>query len=90
MNMLGQTAFDASVKLFKSKAFPHTEIRVANDSQAENHFQKKQQSDASPSHYISCETDCNRCLLYTSSRTSTFPTTTWYSSRNRMYQKHEA
>lgn len=63
MNMLGQTAFDASVKLFKSKAFQHTEIRVANDSQAENHFQKKQQSDASPSHYISCETDCNRITL---------------------------
>ena len=63
MNMLGQTAFDASVKLFKSKAFQHTEIRVANDSQAENHFQKKQQSDASPSHYISCETDYNRITL---------------------------
>lgn len=63
MNMLGQTAFDASVKLFKSTAFQHTEIRVANDSQAENHFQKKQQSDAASSHYISCETDCNRITL---------------------------
>ena len=63
LNMLGQTAFEASIKLFKSKAFQHSEIRVANESQLENHFQKKQQSDTASSHYISCETDCNHITL---------------------------
>ena len=59
LNMLGQSAFDASIKLFKSPAVQNSEIRVANKSQLDNYFQKKQQGDTASSHYIACDTDSN-------------------------------
>lgn len=63
LNALGQKAFDASIKLFKSSAYQYSEIRVADGSQLEKSFQKKQQSDAAASHYIRCETDCNHITI---------------------------
>lgn len=63
LNSLGQAAFDASLGLFKSPATQYSEIRIANKSEFDNYFQKKQQGDTASSHYICCESDCNRIAL---------------------------
>lgn len=63
LNTLGQSAFDASIGLFKSPSTQHSEIRIANKSELDSYLQKKQQSDSASSHYITCESDCNRVAL---------------------------
>ncbi len=58
LNTLGQSAFQASIGLFKSPAHQAAEPRVSNKVELDSYFQKKQQSDTAASHYITCESDC--------------------------------
>lgn len=58
LNTLGQSAFQASIGLFKSPAHQAAEPRISNKVELDSYFQKKQQSDTAASHYITCESDC--------------------------------
>lgn len=55
---LGQTAFNASMELFRTAAVQRAEPRIANKSELDAYFQRKQQSDSAASSYITAESDC--------------------------------
>lgn len=55
---LGQTAFGASMELFRIPAVQRAEPRTANKSELDAYFQRKQQSDSAASSYITAESDC--------------------------------
>lgn len=61
LDLLGQSAFDSSMKLFKSPSVQHSEMRITTVSNLQDYLQRKQQSDSAASHYINCETG-NTCI----------------------------
>lgn len=63
LNTLGQSAFQASIGLFKSPATQAAEPRVSNKVELDSYFQKKQQSDTAASHYITSESDCHELTV---------------------------
>ena len=57
LNKLGQHAFQESIKMFGAPANHYATSRVTNKGDLDTYLQKKQQSDASLSHFITAESD---------------------------------
>ena len=57
LNKLGQHAFQESIKMFGPPANHYATSRVTNKGELDTYLQKKQQSDASMSHFITAESD---------------------------------
>lgn len=62
-NLLGQAAFDSSLALFTSPAVQHAEPRIANKSELDTYFQRKQQSDTAASSFVTGESDCRKLTV---------------------------
>lgn len=62
-NLLGQAAFDSSLALFTSPAVQHAEPRIANKSELDTYFQRKQQSDTAASTFVTGESDCRKLTV---------------------------
>lgn len=56
---LGQAAFDSSLALFAAPAVQHPEPRIANKSELDAYFQRKQQSDTAASCFVTGRSDCH-------------------------------
>ena len=58
-NTLGQAAFDSSLSLFTTPSVQRPEPRIANKSELDTYFQRRQQSDTAASNFITGESDCH-------------------------------
>jgi len=58
-NTLGQAAFDSSLALFTTPSVQRPEPRIANKSELDTYFQRRQQSDTAASNFITGESDCH-------------------------------
>ena len=58
-NTLGQAAFDSSLALFTTPSVQRPEPRIANKSELDTYFQRRQQSDTAASNFVTGESDCH-------------------------------
>ncbi|WP_417176276.1 type VI secretion system Vgr family protein [Alistipes putredinis] len=58
-NTLGQAAFDSSLALFNTPSVQRPEPRIANKSELDAYFQRRQQSDTAASNFVTGESDCH-------------------------------
>ena len=60
---LGQDAFNSSLAIFTTPAVQRPEPRIANKSELDTYFQRKQQSDSAASSFVKGESDCHTLTI---------------------------